>query len=195
MKSVLAYPARVAVLAAVLLLSACSVLQMVYSQAPRYVQWRTNVAHHFTTEQYRLVTSAVHQWFAWHRQTQLSDYAGLPIPPEMTGQSFAPLLRGAPFTPRTHLFAQRGPHASSLPGTSSSFDLGRVVVTPTHPPKSPQNHSRSSSSGSKPSKGSCVKLVSLPNIIPKLQNHSLEPLRSRLSPSKLSLSSSDWLGS
>ena len=58
--------------------------------------------------------------------------AGLPIPPEMTGQSFAPLLRGAPFTPRTHLFAQRGPHASSLPGTSSSFDLGRVVVTPTH---------------------------------------------------------------
>ena len=63
------------------------------------------------------------------------------------------------------------------------------------PEISPQNLSRSLSSGSKPSKVSYVKLVSLPNIIPKLQNHSLEPLRSRMSPSKLSLFSSDLLGS
>ncbi len=33
-------------------LAGCNVLQTVYNQAPRYVQWRTNVAHHFTDEQY-----------------------------------------------------------------------------------------------------------------------------------------------
>ena len=42
----------------------------------------------------------------------------------------------------------------------------------------------------------CVKLVSFPNRTPKLHNHSLLPLRAVVvSPSKLSFSSSDWLGS
>ena len=77
MKSVVASPARVAVLAMVLLLSACSVLQMVYSQAPRYVQWRSNVAHHFNAEQYSLVKAVVHRWFAWHRQDQMPRVAVL----------------------------------------------------------------------------------------------------------------------
>lgn len=68
---------RLALMTVVLLLAGCSVLQMVYSQAPRYVQWRTNVAHHFNAEQYSLVKAAVHRWFAWHRQDQMPRVAVL----------------------------------------------------------------------------------------------------------------------
>ncbi len=46
----------------------------------------------------------------------------------MTGQSFAPLLRGEKFTPRQYVFAERGSHGTGLPGKSNAFDLGRVVV-------------------------------------------------------------------
>jgi arylsulfatase A-like enzyme len=60
------------------------------------------------------------------------EAAGLPIPPEMTGKSFAKLLRGEPAELRKFVFAERGSHASSLPGNSASFDLGRVVVSKTH---------------------------------------------------------------
>ena len=60
------------------------------------------------------------------------EAAGLPVPPEMTGKSFAKLLRGEPFEGRQFVFAERGAHGSSLPGNSASFDLGRVVVTKTH---------------------------------------------------------------
>ncbi len=60
------------------------------------------------------------------------EAAGLPVPREMTGQSFASLLRGEANVPREFIFAERGPHASGLPGNSASFDLGRVVVSPTH---------------------------------------------------------------
>jgi hypothetical protein len=42
------------------------------------------------------------------------------------------LLRGAAFTGRTAVFAERGAHGSGLPGSSTAFDLGRVVVTKTH---------------------------------------------------------------
>lgn len=64
-------------LAAVLLLSACSVLQTVYEQAPRYVQWRTNVAHHFSDPQYSLAKAAISRWFAWQRRAQMPQVAGL----------------------------------------------------------------------------------------------------------------------
>ncbi len=60
------------------------------------------------------------------------EAAGLPVPPEMTGQSFVKLLRGEPFEGRKFLFAERGAHGSGLPQQSSAFDLGRVVVSPTH---------------------------------------------------------------
>lgn len=62
----------------------------------------------------------------------LLEAAGVAVPPEMTGRSFAKLLRGEPFEGRKFVFAQRGAHGSSLPGNSSGFDLGRVVVTKTH---------------------------------------------------------------
>ncbi len=58
--------------------------------------------------------------------------AGVPVPGEWTGKSFLPLLRGEPFTGREMIFAERGAHGSGLPGNTSAFDLGRVVVTRTH---------------------------------------------------------------
>ena len=58
--------------------------------------------------------------------------AGLPVPSEMTGKSFAKLLRGEAFAGRQFVFAERGAHGTNLPGNSADFDLGRVVVSKTH---------------------------------------------------------------
>lgn len=79
--------------ALVLTLVACSVLQAVYEQAPRYLQWRTNVAHHFTSTQYELVKANIRHWFDWHRREQMPQVARLlqqaaqdvrgPISPEL----------------------------------------------------------------------------------------------------------------
>jgi arylsulfatase A-like enzyme len=56
--------------------------------------------------------------------------AGLPAGPKMTGHNFAALLRGERYTPRTHIFVERGPHGSS-PVTvnmkNSGYDLSRSV--------------------------------------------------------------------
>ncbi len=58
--------------------------------------------------------------------------AGLPAPSEMTGKSFAKLLRGEPFSGRQFVFSERGAHGTNLPGNTADFDLGRVVVSKTH---------------------------------------------------------------
>jgi arylsulfatase A-like enzyme len=60
------------------------------------------------------------------------EAAGAPVPAEMTGHSFLPLLRDASFEPRKFLFAERGAHGGGLPTGSAAFDLGRCIVTPTH---------------------------------------------------------------
>lgn len=60
------------------------------------------------------------------------EAAGVSIPPEMSGKSFVKLLRGESGGARKFVFAERGSHASSLPGNTASFDLGRVVVSATH---------------------------------------------------------------
>ncbi len=62
----------------------------------------------------------------------LLQAAGVPVPPEMTGRSFLPLLLGQEHQPRERLFAERGAHGSGLPTNSALFDLGRCVVTLTH---------------------------------------------------------------
>jgi len=74
-------------------LAACSILQAVYEQAPRYLQWRTNVAHHFTDDQYELARTNIRRWFDWHRREQMPQVARLlqqaaldvrgPISPEL----------------------------------------------------------------------------------------------------------------
>jgi N-sulfoglucosamine sulfohydrolase len=56
--------------------------------------------------------------------------AGLPIPARMSGVSFLPLLKAEAFTPRKHIFVERGPHGSvpvSLNMNSSGYDLARAV--------------------------------------------------------------------
>jgi N-sulfoglucosamine sulfohydrolase len=57
---------------------------------------------------------------------------GVPIPAEMTGQSFVPILRGEKAEGRARVFSERGAHGSGLPNNSAQFDLGRAVVTRKH---------------------------------------------------------------
>ncbi len=74
-------------------LAACSLLQTLYDQAPRYLQWRTNVAHHFTEDQYELARSNIRRFFDWHRREQMPQIARMlaqaaqdvrgPISPEL----------------------------------------------------------------------------------------------------------------
>lgn len=56
--------------------------------------------------------------------------AGVAALPRASGVSFFPLLVGGPFTPRKHLFVERGPHGSA-PVTvdirSAGYDLSRAV--------------------------------------------------------------------
>lgn len=56
-------------------LAACSLLQTLYDQAPRYLQWRTNVAHRFTEDQYELARSNIRRFFDWHRREQMPQVA------------------------------------------------------------------------------------------------------------------------
>lgn len=60
-----------------LALGACSILQLVYDQAPRYLQWRTNVAHHFTEDQYDVARASIRRWFDWHRREQMPSVAAM----------------------------------------------------------------------------------------------------------------------
>jgi N-sulfoglucosamine sulfohydrolase len=62
----------------------------------------------------------------------LLEACGQKPPATMTGQSFASLLKGETHAGRKYVFAERGAHGSGLPGTSSAFDLGRVVVGKSH---------------------------------------------------------------
>lgn len=73
------------------------------------------------------------------------EAAGVPVPERISGKSFLPLLRGQDFTPRRHIFAERGPHGSATFNentTASGVDYSRAVrsdrykliynVTPSH---------------------------------------------------------------
>ncbi len=61
----------------------------------------------------------------------LLEIAGVKAPAEMTGVSYLKLLRGEPFTPRSYIFAERGPHGGDgamrpdIP--AATFDLSRCV--------------------------------------------------------------------
>ena len=60
-----------------LLLAGCSAVRLAYNQAPHVVYWWLNGYVEFDTEQGDGVHDALAEWFAWHRATQLPDYAGL----------------------------------------------------------------------------------------------------------------------
>lgn len=64
------------------------------------------------------------------------DAAGVTPPKSMSGISFLKQLRGQPFEPRKHIFAERGPHGGDggmrpdIP--ASNFDLARCVRSDRH---------------------------------------------------------------
>ena len=57
--------------------------------------------------------------------------AGVAAGPRMTGRNFLPLLKAEPYTPRRHVFVERGSHGSSAhvrtDATSARFDLARAI--------------------------------------------------------------------
>ena len=55
------------------------------------------------------------------------ELAGITPPANMTGRSFLPLLRGGDYTPRRHVFGERGPHVG-LPNGTAPFDQSRVII-------------------------------------------------------------------
>jgi len=58
-------------------LSGCSALRIAYGTAPDLVYWWVDGYVDFTNDQTPRAREAVKQWFAWHRRTQLPDYAAL----------------------------------------------------------------------------------------------------------------------
>ena len=66
----------------------------------------------------------------------LLDAAGVTPPKSMSGISFLKQLRGEPFQPRQHIFAERGPHGGDggmRPDVSANtFDLARCVRSDRH---------------------------------------------------------------
>ena len=58
-----------------LLLSGCSALRLTYGQGPLLAYWWMDRYIDFTAEQAPLARSALADWFAWHRRTQLPEYA------------------------------------------------------------------------------------------------------------------------
>lgn len=55
------------------------------------------------------------------------ELAGITPPANMTGRSFLPLLKGGDYTPREHVFGERGPHVG-LPDNSRQFDQSRTII-------------------------------------------------------------------
>ncbi len=56
------------------LLASCSMVRLSYSQGPHLARWWLDRYANFNHEQEALVKEATHQWFEWHRETQLSEY-------------------------------------------------------------------------------------------------------------------------
>jgi hypothetical protein len=59
------------------LLGGCSAVRIGYNQAPTLAWWWLDGYMDFDAEQSPKVKDALNQWFAWHRTTQLPDYANL----------------------------------------------------------------------------------------------------------------------
>ncbi len=57
------------------LLTGCSTVRLTYGQGPMLAYWWLDGYVDFTTEQAPQAKAALEDWFAWHRATQLNDYA------------------------------------------------------------------------------------------------------------------------
>ena len=57
------------------LLVGCSALRLSYNQAPLVAYWWLDGYADFNAEQTPLVKAALDEWLAWHRNSQLRDYA------------------------------------------------------------------------------------------------------------------------
>lgn len=62
----------------------------------------------------------------------LLEALGLPVPPQMTGVSFLPALKGQPFSGREHVFTQRGWHGSGPLTRTDALDFSRAITTKKH---------------------------------------------------------------
>jgi len=60
-----------------LLLAGCSAVRLAYGQAPHLTYWWLDGYVEFEPEQGERARDALADWFAWHRATQLPDYADL----------------------------------------------------------------------------------------------------------------------
>jgi hypothetical protein len=75
-----------AMLALAALLSGCSALRLAYSQAPDLAYWWLDGFADFDGEQSARLRGSLGDWFAWHRTTQLRDYADLLAAMRQQGQ-------------------------------------------------------------------------------------------------------------
>ncbi len=67
--------ARGVIIGLLLLLGGCSMLRVGYNQGPQLVWWWLDGYVDFSSEQVPHAKEAIHQWFDWHRTTQLPEYA------------------------------------------------------------------------------------------------------------------------
>ncbi len=61
----------------VLALSACGMVRLAYDQAPTLLYWWIDGYVDVSGEQTPKLREGIDRWFAWHRRTQLPDYAAL----------------------------------------------------------------------------------------------------------------------
>lgn len=57
------------------LLAGCSAVRLAYNQAPELAYWWLDGYFDFNERQAPMARASLDEWFAWHRSTQLPDYA------------------------------------------------------------------------------------------------------------------------
>lgn len=62
-------------LALLLLLSSCSLMRLGYNHGPQLAWWWIDSYLNFNKEQTPHAKQVIHNWFSWHRTTQLPEYA------------------------------------------------------------------------------------------------------------------------
>jgi len=67
--------AKTVLIAVLLLLGSCSMVQLGYGRGPQLAWWWLDSYADFSREQKPHAKQAIRQWFDWHRSTQLPEYA------------------------------------------------------------------------------------------------------------------------